>query len=71
MVGTSMTKLKLEGLSTKGKTQELLAKTNPKDGILPYQVLDGSDSIGDRFGVSRAVREKDSVRAYIIDLLSS
>ena len=55
MVCASMAELQFKGLSAKGKTQDLMAQTDTKDGIIFYQVSDGMNSIGDRFRISWSV----------------
>ena len=55
MVCASMAELQFKGLSAKGETQDLMAQTDAKDGIIFYQIPDDMNSIGDRLRISWSV----------------
>ena len=58
MVSPMMSELQLEGDSTKGQPEYLVAETDPEDGYLAQKFLHASHSVSDRFRITRAVGQE-------------
>ena len=64
LIGTSVTKLHLIGLSTHRAGENLMPQANPEDGQLAEQRRNRLVRPGDRGGVSGSIGEKDAMWAY-------
>ena len=60
LVGTTVSKLELEGFGSAGERQQLMPKANAKDGTFAEQFADGLVSVREGLGIAGAVGQENT-----------
>src|SRR5437660_11599414 len=61
MIAAVVSKLEFESFAAERDSGQLMSETDAEDGLASHEAADFVHCVGARFGIARAVRQKDAV----------